>query len=156
MFLRVVCTRECKKILVSFVWLSPLCGPKCLLKSLASKDEKSHWLHLFDFSPLCVFKCLLILLARENAESHWLHLFDFFHCASSSVSSNCLSQRMDWLHSLDFFPSFLFVIGTFSSTLFSLNWFISKFDLSPSNNWCFFWYGWLLTGKYSRLYIVLE
>ena len=38
---------------------------------------KSHWLHLFGFSPLCVFKCLLKSPAWINAKSHWLHLCAF-------------------------------------------------------------------------------
>ena len=150
------CLREDKVTLIAFVWLystvcfdmSPqiACVGGCIVTKVAFV-----WLFptvRFQMPPhiACPRECRVTLVAFV-----W-----FFHCASSSVSSNCLSQRMDWLHSLDFFPSFLFVIGTFSSTLFSLNWFISKFDLSPSNNWCFFWYGWLLTGKYSRLYIVLE
>ena len=44
---------------IYFFGLCPLCDSKCLLKSSAWTDAKSHWLHLTGFSPLCVFKCLL-------------------------------------------------------------------------------------------------
>ena len=50
-------------------------------------------MHLFGVSPLCVFKCLLKSLAREEAKSHWLHLFGFFHCALSNVSSHRLPEK---------------------------------------------------------------
>ena len=46
---------------------SPMCVSKCLLKSLAWIDAKSHWLHLFIFSPLCVFKCVLKWPAWDDA-----------------------------------------------------------------------------------------
>ena len=42
--------RGCIVKLVAFVWLSPLCFFKCLLKVLGWEQAKSHCLHLFDFS----------------------------------------------------------------------------------------------------------
>ena len=36
------------------------------------------WWYLFDFSPLCIFKCVLKSPAWTDAKSHRLHLFDFF------------------------------------------------------------------------------
>ena len=63
---QIVCLRWCKVILVAFVWFSPVCVFKCLVKLSVLDDAKSHWLHLFGFSPLWVFKCLLNSLARED------------------------------------------------------------------------------------------
>ena len=72
---------------------SPLCVFKCLLKSPACVDAKSHWLHLFDFSPMCVFKCLLKSPAREDAKSHWLHWFSVRFQMCPPLFSPC--QRVD-------------------------------------------------------------
>ena len=36
------------------------------------------WWYLFDLSPLCIFKCVLKSPAWTDAKSHRLHLFDFF------------------------------------------------------------------------------
>ena len=47
-------------------------------------------LHLLDFSPMCVFKCLLKSPAQEDAKSHWLHLSDFsllFKCVLNVLGS---------------------------------------------------------------------
>ena len=45
------------------------------------------------FSLLCVFKCLLKSLAQEEAKSHWLHFLTFLHCAFLNVSSNRLPKK---------------------------------------------------------------
>ena len=45
------------------------------------------------FSPLWVFKCLLKSLAQEEAKSHWLHFLTFLHCAFLNVSSNRLPKK---------------------------------------------------------------
>ena len=52
---------------IDFFDLSALCDSKCLLKSSAWTDAKSHWLHLTGFSPWFVFKCLLKALVWEDA-----------------------------------------------------------------------------------------
>ena len=75
---------------------SPLCVFKCLLKSPACVDAKSHWLHLFDFSPMCVFKCLLKSPAREDAKSHWLHLYDFSPLCLFKCALNVLQAGRSW------------------------------------------------------------
>ena len=96
---------RCPEKLTVIIDFSSLCNFKCLLKSPAWEEAKSHWLHLFDFSPLCVFKCVLKLPAREEAKSHWLHLLNFSPLCVVKCVLN-LSAREDakshWLHLFDF------------------------------------------------------
>ena len=92
--------------LVALAWLFSMCVFKCLLKSPACVDAKSHWLHLFDFSPMCVFKCLRKLhLDWEDVYQNWLHLFDF----SSLCAFKCLLKSpIGFIFTLVTFIEFLF------------------------------------------------
>ena len=48
MSLQIACLIGYKITLVAIVWFSSLCVFKCLFKSSAREDAKSHWLHLFN------------------------------------------------------------------------------------------------------------
>ena len=66
MFPQIACLRGCKLTFVAFVWLF----------------------------PLCIFRCVLKVSDLEDAKSHWYICLAFLHCVFSSVSSNCLPERM--------------------------------------------------------------
>ena len=51
------------QMLTQRVWIRAGKVFTCFLKSPASEEAYSHWLHLFDLSPECVFKCVLKWLA---------------------------------------------------------------------------------------------
>ena len=89
---------------------------KCVLKSPAWGEAKSHCLHLCDFYPLCVCKCPLRSPAWEDA---------FPQCVFSNVSSNRLHVRK---HST--------IVA-----LLAFVWFVSsvRFQMSPKiayMRWC--------------------
>jgi len=68
------------------MWPQIACQNICKVTSVAFFTFLQCW--------LCVFKCFLKKLGSKQEKSHWLHLFEFFHCAFSDVSSNCLHKHM--------------------------------------------------------------
>ena len=51
------------------------------------------WWYLFDFSPLCIFKCVLKSPAWTDAKSHRLHLFDFFSTVHLQMCPQTVCHR---------------------------------------------------------------